>query len=368
VILEVSDERDVTISAPANLTINYATVAGRHLFYNESGTANHSDHDDPAINSFDDLAIATDKTAYLWEDAGAATFANVSSYDKGINGIMVDIAGSHPSISAADFIFRVGNNNAPGTWAAANPPTAVSVRAGAGMNGSDRVEIVWTSGAPIRQWLEVITKANANTGLAQMPGHPAGHGDSFFFGSAVGNTGVGDTSANSLVNAKDQAAIRANNALLMANIPITNVYDVNRSASVNSTDEMIARLNSTNPSTTLKYLNLTAAPAAPEPASANVGNSGDADGDVGVASALAAPARSSLDGRAPDWLVNRIEEINCNSGIPANLFRHLGEVNSPRSRALLQNLDYVAEALGVDDELLESLLADLRVQGAGSRT
>ena len=211
----------------------------------------------------DDLAIATDKTAYLWEDTGAATFANVSSYTKGINGIMVDITGSHPSITASDFIFRVGNNNSPGTWATIGA-TSVSVRAGAGVSGSDRVEIIWTSGGAFKQWLEVITLATANTGLPQAAGYPVGQADAFFFGNAVGNIGVGDSSANSLVNALDEGGIRANNALLSSNIPITNIYDVNRNASVNATDESAARLNGTNPTTTLKYLNLTTAPAAPE--------------------------------------------------------------------------------------------------------
>src|SRR4029079_11754358 len=131
-------------------------IVGRQLFYNQSSTATRYDGNNLAINASDDNAIATDKTAYLWEDAGAATFANVSSYSKGINGIMVDILGSHPSITAADFIFRVGNNTSPGTWAAANAPSSVSVRAGAGVSGSDRVEIIWAPGtAPTKQWLEV---------------------------------------------------------------------------------------------------------------------------------------------------------------------------------------------------------------------
>ena len=89
-------------------------VVGRRLFYNASGTAGRYDGGNLAINSLDDNAIATDKAAYLWESPGAATFANVSSYSLGINGIMVDISGSHPNVSANDFIFRVGNNNAPG--------------------------------------------------------------------------------------------------------------------------------------------------------------------------------------------------------------------------------------------------------------
>ncbi len=348
-----------------------SSVVGQFLFYNGSGTSTRYDHNDLAINSFDDAAIATDKTAYLWEDAGAATFANVSSYTKGINGIMVDIAGSHGTITAADFIFRVGNNNSPGLWTTANAPTSVSVRAGAGVSGSDRVEIIWNgAAAPFGKWLEVITLANANTGLAQKAGYPAGQGDAFFFGNAPGNTGTGDTGSNSLVNSLDEAAIRANNALVSANIPITNVYDVGRNASVNVIDESAARLNGTNPSTTLKYLNLTTSPAAPEAD----GVFGDEDGagdisplvagdgvsrDSGVASALTVSAPTAPPVNVPKWISNRLDSIDLNSGAPARLFQHLHDVNTPGTRALLQKFDAAADALGLDDELLDVLLADL---------
>jgi hypothetical protein len=353
------------VQSPAEVS----TVVARHLFYNQSGTSTRYDHNDLAINSLDDNAIATDKTAYLWEDPGAATFANVSSYTKGINGIMVDISGSHPSITAADFIFKVGNNNSPGTWSTANAPTSVSVRAGAGVSGSDRVEIIWNgAAAPIKQWLEVITLANANTGLAQEAGHPAGHGDAFFFGNAVGNTGLGDTTANSLVTATDEAAIRANPALVSANIPITNIYDVNRSASVSAVDESAARLNGTNPTTTLKYLNLTTAPAAPEAevfaGDGDIAFAGDEEiaSASGVASALTAPTTTSGGIKIPGWIANRLDSIDLNSGNPARLFQHLHDVNTPGSRKLLQKFDAVADALSLDDELLDSLLADLGLE------
>ena len=345
-------------AAGTDTTIS-SSIVDRKLFYNQSGTSTRYDHNDLAINSFDDLAIATDKTAYLWEDAGAATFANVSSFTKGINGIMVDISGSHPNISADDFIFRVGNNNSPGAWATANAPTSISVRAGAGTGGSDRVTIIWNGAtAPIKQWLEVIVLANADTGLSQKVGHPAGHGDAFFFGNAPGNTGTGDTVANALVTAADESAIRANNALVGANIPITNIYDVGRNASVSALDESAARLNGTNPTTTLKYLNLTSAPAAPEADGVDALVAGDS-GDSGVASALTAPALSNSEGGVPKWLTNRIEQIDLNTGSPARLFQYLHDANTPRSRALLQKFDSVADALGLDDELLDSLLADL---------
>jgi hypothetical protein len=359
---------DIGGPAIVNTSTPPATIVARQLFYNQSGTSTRYDHNDLAINSFDDLAIATDKTAYLWEDAGAATFANVSSYSKGINGIMVDISGSHPSITAADFIFKVGNNNSPGLWGTANAPTSVSVRAGGGVGGSDRVEIIWNgAAAPIKQWLEVIVLANANTGLAQEAGHPAGHGDAFFFGNAVGDTGFGDTAANSLVTAVDESAIRANPALLRANIPITNIYDVDRNAQVNANDQNIARLNATNSTTVLEYINLTTAPAAPEAASADEGDGGEisplvATDDSGVASALTASAPTSGEVKIPGWLANRLDSIDLNSRIPAKVFQHLHDVSPPGTRALRQTFDADADALGLNGELLDLLLADLGLE------
>ena len=61
-----------------------------------------------------------------------ATFANVSGFADGINGIMVDLSavGSW-NINASDFTFTVGLNNSPSKWAAAPTPSTVSVRTGA---------------------------------------------------------------------------------------------------------------------------------------------------------------------------------------------------------------------------------------------
>ena len=47
-----------------------------------------------------------------------ATFANYTSYSKGLNGIMVDIAGLAGTPSTADFQFRYGNVADSGTWTA----------------------------------------------------------------------------------------------------------------------------------------------------------------------------------------------------------------------------------------------------------
>lgn len=324
-----------------------SVVAGRHLFYNESGTggplATRYDGNDAAINSLDDNAIATDKTAYLPEAPGPATFANVSGYTKGINGIMLDLAGAHGSISDADFIFRAGNNNSPSTWASAAAPASISVRAGAGVGGSDRVEITWANGAIQKKWLEVIVLANANTGLTQKAGYPIGEGDVFFFGNAPGNTGLSDTAVNSLVTATDEAGIRANNALLAANIPITNIYDVNRSASVSAVDESAARLNGTNPTTALKYLNLASPPLAPE-------------GDEGVVSALTVPSPAPATSGGISETGPSETAAAASPSIAAPQLLYWARGNTPRARAILSALEAAGEALGLDDELLGDLV------------
>ena len=69
-------------------TVPPSEVVDRHLFYLGSTAFNVTDEDHPG-NS-DDNAIAPDKSAYL-SGAGSAVFANVSSYSRGINGIMVDL-------------------------------------------------------------------------------------------------------------------------------------------------------------------------------------------------------------------------------------------------------------------------------------
>ncbi len=330
-----------------------AGIVGRQLFYNESGTGGATvryDGNDAAINSLDDNAIASDKVAYL-PGAGAATFANISGYSKGINGVMIDIAGSHPSITASDFIFRVGNNNTPSGWATATDPLSISVRAGAGVSGSDRVEIIWANSAIAKTWLQVITLANANTGLSQKPGYPAGEADVFFFGNAVGNSGLGDTAINALVNVIDENGARSNNQNLASNIPITNLYDFNRNGSVNVTDESIARLNGTNSTTALKYLNLGSPPLAPQGDDLPGGNDSS-----GVASALTAEdpavARPQNATSLTTAVAASADDVDRTRAIAAG-----APLASAIDRQLVRHADLSGHWLAFVDEQLLDLLA-----------
>jgi hypothetical protein len=80
-----------------------------------------------------------------------------------------------------------------------------------------------------------------------------------------------------------------------------------------------------------------------------------------VASALTLSAPNvvhTLPG-VPSWITTRLASVDLNSGAPARLFQHLHDVNTPGTRALLQKFDDAADALGLDDELLDSLVADL---------
>ncbi len=205
-----------------------ATVVGRNIFYNNS----RFDGNNPAAGTADDGAIAPDKSALL--PGQTATFANYTSYSGGINGLMVDIAGLAGVPTASDFVFRVGNNNAPGSWALAPSPSSLTVRPGAGLNGSTRVTLIWPDDAIKNQWLQVDVRATPNTGLL--------HPDVFFFGNTIGESG--NTPLNAIVDATDQVATQiatGNGPYTLVNpAPITSRADYNRDGLVNSADQMIA--------------------------------------------------------------------------------------------------------------------------------
>ena len=357
--------RDLKVDSAGNLyylsggngeiyRISTNKVEARNLFYNQS----KYDGNSAAINAADDAAIATDKVALL-PAAGSSTFANVSSYSRGINGVLVDIGSVHGSITAADFIFGVGNNNSPSTWTNAPAPAAVSVRVGAGANGSDRVEIVWADNVIQKKWLQVITRASTNTGLPQNPDLPAGQADAFFFGHALGDTGTGDTTTKAIVNAIDEHGARAHPEVLANNISLTNLYDFNRDGIVNAIDEGISRLNATNSSNVTRFLNIASPPLAPQSALMS-----DDNVDAGVASAISVSSSSGSPStaRAPNpralgWLATRLSDVTPSGGPLVRMGQHLEEKTTPRARAILAAADEFANCLELDDELLDSLLA-----------
>ncbi|MEE8451835.1 MAG: LamG-like jellyroll fold domain-containing protein, partial [Thermoguttaceae bacterium] len=234
-------------------------VEGRYIFYNNSAfdennpDANAADYNAIAPSAADATAPHLGKTALL--PGATATFQNYTSYDKGINGIIVDIEGlpETPGLNAAvDFTFRVGNSDDLTDWSPAPDPVSITVAAGDGVGGSDRVTIIWADHAIENQWLQVTVRATDQTGLNKP--------DVFYFGSAVGE--AGNQTINTIVNATDEIVARNFQHGAVDPALVDDPYDYDRDGVVNGTDQIIARGNQTNPLTMLRLI--TAADAAIE--------------------------------------------------------------------------------------------------------
>ena len=198
-----------------------ATVAGRHVFYNNSAF----DGFNPVANSDDDAAVAHDKHPLV--PGATSTPANVTNYSRGLNGLLIDVAGLWGEPNTNDFEFHVGHGAHASAWAAA-PAPAVSVRRGAGASGSDRVTFTWPDGTIRNTWLRVTTKSTDRTGLAGT--------DVFYYGNLAGDAG---TAAPARVDASDRFAVRAARAAG----DLTSRFDFNRDGRVDVLDELITRAN-----------------------------------------------------------------------------------------------------------------------------
>ena len=218
---ETSGIRDAAGNALAGDAIEEwhrdAVVTNREIFYNNSAF----DGNNPAASAADDNAIATDKEALRPGERGS--FQNYTSYNRGINGVMVDIDGLPDDLTAADFAFRVGNVSNPATWAPAPTPSSITVREGDGAGGTDRVTITWSDNSIRNTWLQVSVLPTANTGLARS--------DVFYFGNIPGETG--DDRAFATVSSEDYVRTRRNAS---PTADVTNDYDHNRDGRVSPLD------------------------------------------------------------------------------------------------------------------------------------
>src|SRR5205823_218623 len=137
-----------------------AQVVSRGVFYNRSTY----DGNDPGINGLQDLlALAPDKQALL--PGQTATFANVTSYARGINGVYLRLNQELSSITPDDFMFKVGNGVPGGTWAVAPAHTSFATIPAGNAPGT-HVLFTWADGAIKNQWLQVTVLANDHTKLA----------------------------------------------------------------------------------------------------------------------------------------------------------------------------------------------------------
>ena len=196
-------------------------VGGRHLFYNNSAY----DGRNPAATLEDLAAVALDK-----EPLATAQFdiRNVTSYSRGINGVLVDFAGMPPqTLSADDFEFRTRRGANLSNWEPGPAPAEVTLLPSPVDANVARYAITWPDGAVRNCWLQVTVKANARTGLAE--------DDVFYFGSLVAETGDGTASR---VTSRDVLATRA--ALGSAS-DLSGRFDFDRDGRVSAVDLMIVR-------------------------------------------------------------------------------------------------------------------------------
>jgi len=228
---------DVKLDKSFEPVVPPALVRDRRVFYNNSAF----DANGPVLEAGDQMAIATDKTAFRLPD-GTATFDNYTSFHRGINGMVIDIDDlAHPESLDTEhvtdyFEFRVGNDEDPSAWDYAPPIEDVLVLPGQGIGGSDRVMVTWEDGSIRNEWLRVTVVATEQTGLDAE--------DVFYFGNAVAESG--NSSDNALVTVADLLLARNNPHTFLDPAGIGDSNDFNRDGRVNATDVLLARNNQTS--------------------------------------------------------------------------------------------------------------------------
>jgi len=394
------EDGDIGSGVDFGNTATGSTIAGSQIFYNNSF------YDDPSNdpgNLNDDTAIATDKSAYL-PGSGTSSFANYTTYDKGINGIMVDFTpgGNHAALSVADFAFKMsaqgisGQSSDPtdGSWNTPVPaPTVVYRTAGTavpaqlGYAGNvlpyDRIELVWPDSTIVDRWLEVIVKANANTGLAAQ--------DVFFYGNMPGDTNddpSGDfktIDANDQFNIKTAATDPSNTGLYFTyslSTAISNLWDVNRDGDVNANDQFAAKQYSLSPYGELDTINISSggpfAPASSGVIDATTGGVSALLDPIGIAShtdalfgnlrqvgnngALASALSLAMNGLRSEvsvltWLPDSLQDVVLSGGELVSYADVLAKADSPRDKTILAESNRMSDNQWLDDELLDELLS-----------
>lgn len=165
-------------SATVNLQVSRAAaVTERKVFYKDSG-----------FQSNGGVVAAIDGSKVLLTPTSSplpTTFANVSNYSRGINGVTVDVLGlAKSNLTTGDVLLRVidgaeSSATPPSSWREAPTPSSISVTPGTATTAA-RIRFEWPDGVIQNSWLQIIIRPTANTGLAG----PA----VYYFGHAMSET------------------------------------------------------------------------------------------------------------------------------------------------------------------------------------
>jgi hypothetical protein len=185
-------------------------------------------------SSYPDSEFAPDKFPLF--SGQTATFANYTSYSRGLNRVAFDIEGlGSPTLSNGDFEFRVGNSDDPSTWTLLTSTSTIplpTISVGTPVAGVSQVLLTWPDNAIENAWLQVVVLDTANTNL--------GSSETFYFGNAIGETGNDPTDA--LVNLLDVGQTRSNQTGFSGAL-IDNAFDFDRDGRVNLIDVGLCRTN-----------------------------------------------------------------------------------------------------------------------------
>ena len=207
--------------------INQATqVVGRGVAYGGS-------------TEFGDLQVDTTIQALLPGEASGAN--NVTNFDRGLNRVVIDLAGlPRDELSVDDFEFRVGNSGDPEALSLLSADSDIPLPLVRTIDGDSpgvtRVVLEWPDNAIQNEWLQVTIKANGSTGLEA--------DDVFYFGNQIGNVANLNLSPGRpvFVNLSDVRGV-LRNLTPDTQGDIGNSYDINRDGQVDQTDVDIVFAN-----------------------------------------------------------------------------------------------------------------------------
>ena len=293
VTITAADEDGGSSTTTFSLTA-VVDVVDRKLFYNGSG-----------FETVGGVAAALD-TSKVMLRSGTATqttaFANVSNYTRGINGAVLDVAGlANTALTAADFILRVAPTGAsgvvnPSTWANAPTPSALVVTAGTATTPA-RVQLEWTDNQIQNTWLQIVVRANANTGLTTPAVFYLGHAQAEINGVAPYRVSIADLSP-------------VQTGISTSLVGVNDLRDLNKDRRVTVADLSFVQVRI---STTVNLNNITVpiAGSAEEGASGSGGGGGGGSGG-GAGGAIfmqGAPSVASLAGKIGESIVNSSQPV-----------------------------------------------------------
>lgn len=173
VTITADDGTNVT-SVAFNITTR-VHISNSKVYYKGSGFASSGTNVPAALDPSKILAQAGSTPLTL-------TYANLINTTRGINGIVLDIAGLvATSLTTNDFGFRMSPQglfaeaaNPPSSWPAAPEPTAIFVTPGTATTPA-RIRLEWADNAIANRWLQIRVIANSSTGLSDTQVYYIGH-------------------------------------------------------------------------------------------------------------------------------------------------------------------------------------------------